>query len=148
MGNNMCPYTIATGGKYTYFTSIHNKFIENDNIEEGTLLNVTNGSLDPFNYHLEKCGVDCFRTLERNQIHTFYPHIEEDAEDVLVEQGEDLFETNSCNGTNEVIKIFNQKIVICYERDSDFAFRQCGHQCIFEQCYQNKGDIDILKCVF
>ena len=39
------------------------------------------------------------------------------------------------------------KSVLCLERDSIYAFRQCGHQCICEQCYQNKGDIDILKCV-
>ena len=126
------------------------KFIENDKIEEETLLNATNDSLDPFDYHLGKCGVDSYKTLERSQIHTFYPHIEEDEEDeddVLVEEDADMIETNYCNGTNEVPKIFIQKCVICYERDSDHAFRQCGHQCICEQCYQNKGLIDILKCV-
>ena len=63
------------------------------------------------------------------------------------EENEDLIETNYCNGNNEVVKIFNQKCVICLERDSSYAFRQCGHQCICEQSYQNKGDIDILKCV-
>ena len=46
-----------------------------------------------------------------------------------------------------MVKIFNQKCVICYERDSVYAFRLCGHQCLCEQCYENKGDIDILKCV-
>ena len=45
-----------------------------------------------------------------------------------------------------MVKIFNQKCVICLERDSDYAFRQCGRQCICEQCYQKEGDIDILKC--
>ena len=45
------------------------------------------------------------------------------------------------------LKIFSQKFVICLERNSIYAFRQCGHQCICEQCYQNKGDVDILKCV-
>ena len=48
IGNNMCPYTNAIGEKYTYFISIHHKFIEDDEIEEGTLLNATNNSLDPF----------------------------------------------------------------------------------------------------
>ena len=38
-------------------------------------------------------------------------------------------------------------IVICFEKDSVYAFRQYGHQCISEDCYQNKGDNDILKCV-
>ena len=134
----------------TYFIDNHYKFIENDKIEEGTLLNATNDNLDPFLYHLGKRGVDSFRKLERSQIHTFYPHDEEgeeDEDDRLVEEDEDLIETIYCNVNNEIVKIFNQKCVICYERDSVYAFRQCGHQCICEQCYQTKGDIDILKCV-
>ena len=46
-----------------------------------------------------------------------------------------------------MVKIFIQKCVICLERDSDYAFRQSGHQCVSEQCNQNKGDIDIMRCV-
>ena len=72
---------------------------------------------------------------------------EENEDDVLVEEDEDLIEKNYCNGTNERVKLFNQKCVIVYERDSVYAFRQSGHQCICGQCYQNNGDIDILKCV-
>ena len=143
----------CSGGKYTSFLSSHYKFIENDKIEEGTFLNATNNSVDPFDYHLEKCGVDSSETLEHIQIHTCWPGFgehEENEDDYLVEEdgeNEDLIETNYCNGNNEVVKIFSQKCVICLERDSIYAFRQCGHQCICEQCYQNKSDIDILKCV-
>ena len=36
IGNNMVPYAIAVGEKYTYFLSSHYKFIENDKNEEGT----------------------------------------------------------------------------------------------------------------
>ena len=153
MGNNMCPYAIIIGEKYTYFLDHHYKFIENDKIEEGSLLNTTNTSLDPFDYHLEKCGIDSFKKLERSLIHSFWPGHGEDIEDDdlveedIVEGNEDLIETQYFNGNNEVVKIFNQKCVICFERDSVYAFRQCGHQCICEQCYENKGDIDILKCV-
>ena len=155
MGNNMVPYTIIIGEKYTYFLYHRYKFIENDKIEEGTLLNATNDSSDPYEYHVEKCGVDSFRKLERSPIHTFCPGVGEDIEneddvwDVEDEVGEngDLIGTNYTNGKNELVKIFNQKCVICLERDSDYAFRQCGHQCICEQCYQNKVGIDILKCV-
>ena len=74
MGNNMCPYTVVTGEKYTNFISIHYKFFENGKLEEGTLLNATNDSLDPFVYHLGKCGVFSFKTLERSQIH-FLTHV-------------------------------------------------------------------------
>ena len=149
MGNNMIPYAIMIGERYTYFLYYRYKFIENDKIEEGTLLNATNTSLDPYDYHLENCGIDSFKKLERILIHSFWSGHGEDIEnkddDDLVE--EDVVETQYFNGNNEVVKIFNQKCVICYERDSVYAFRQCDHQCICEQCYQNKGDIDILKCV-
>ena len=148
MGNNMLPYTFAIGEKYRYFLNHRYKYIENDKIEGGTLLNATNNSLDPYVYHLVKCGKDSFKKLERSLIHTFWPDVEEDdlVEEDVVEKN-DLIEIQYHNGNNEVVKIFNQKCVICYERDSVYSFRQCGHQCICEQCYQNKGDIDILKCV-
>ena len=147
MGNNIIAYAIIIGEKYTYFIAHHYKFIENDKIEEGTLLNSTNGY--PYDYHLDKCGVDSFKKLERSLIHTFWPCVGEDISDEEDENEEDddLIETQYFNGNNEVVKIFNQKSVICLERDSDYAFRLCGHQCICEQCYQNKRDIDILKCV-
>ena len=151
MGNNTCPYAIIIGEKYTYFIAHLYKFMENDKIEGSTLLN----SPDPIYYHVEKCGKEVFKKLERSLIHTFWPGVGEDIEnedDFLdvedeIEEDEDLIETRYLNGNNEVVKVFNQKCVICLERDSDYAFRQCGHQCICEQCYQNKDDIDILKCV-
>ena len=52
MGNNMIPYAIIIGGKYKCFIYNRFKFIENDKIEEGTSLNIINGSLDPFDYHV------------------------------------------------------------------------------------------------
>ena len=155
MGNNMIPYAFAIREKYTYFIYQRYKFIKNEKIAKGTSLNATNGSLDSFDYHLEKCGVDSFKKLERSLIHTFWPGHGEDTEneddisDVEDEVGlnGDLIETQYLNGNNEVVKIFFQKCVVCYERDSVYVFRQCGHQCICEPCYQNKGDIDIIKCV-
>ena len=150
MGNNMIPHAIMIGKKHTYFLYHHYEFIENDKIEENTLLNATNDSFDPYDYHLEKCGIDSFKKLEGNLIHSFWPchgenmETESDDNDLVVE---DIVEAQCFNGNNEVVKIFRQKCVICYERESVYAFRQCGHQCICEQCYQSKGDIDILKCV-
>ena len=38
IGNNMIPYTFAVGEKYTYFLYFRYKFIQNDKIEEGSLL--------------------------------------------------------------------------------------------------------------
>ena len=34
----------------------------------------------PYDYHLNKCGVDSFKKLERSMIHTFWPSVEEDIE--------------------------------------------------------------------
>ena len=71
MGNNVIPYANMVGEKYTYFLYNRYKFIENDKIEEGTLLNATNNSLDPYDYHVEKCGVHSSEKLERRLVHTF-----------------------------------------------------------------------------
>ena len=151
MGNNMIPYTIGVGEKYTYFISERYKFIENDKIEEGTLLNTTNNNIDPYEYHLEKCGIDSFKKLlECNRLHSFWLNIEDDMEELVgddVEENDIVYEQEYTVGTNEVVRIYNQKCVICFERDSEYIFKQCGHQCICQDCYQNKGNIDILKCV-
>ena len=153
MGNNMIPYAFTIREKYTYFIYHRYKLFENDKIEEGTLLNGADCSLDPYDYHVEKCCVDSFKKLEHSLIHTCWPRDDDDEEDiegeddVLVEDGEVLVETQYLNGSIEVVKIFKEKCVICCERDSVYAFRQCGHQCICKQCYQNKGEMVILKCV-
>ena len=69
IGDNMIPYAIIIGEKFTNFTAHLNKVIESDKIEEGTLLNSTNGY--PYDYHLNKCCVNSFKKLERSLIHTF-----------------------------------------------------------------------------
>ena len=149
MGNNMVPYGIIEGEKFTYFLYDRYKFVENDKIKEGSLLNATNTSLYPYDYQVEKRGLDSFKKLEHSFIHTCWPchgediEIEDDVSDVEdeVDEEENLIEITYANGNNEVVKIFIQKCVICLERDSVYAFRQCGHQCICEHCYQNKGDV-------
>ena len=148
MGNNMIPFVIAVGQKYTYFLCNRYRFIESDKIEEGTLLNRTDFSLDPFDYHIQKCGGDSFKKIECSLIHSYWLNREEDDDDDNVIEQENLIETPEyLNGDNEVVKIFSEKCVICLEQDSIYAFRLCGHQCICQQCYENKGNIDILKCV-
>ena len=58
IGNNMVPYATIQGEKYTYFSYHRYKCTENAKIEERIFFNATNNSLDPFDYHLEKCGID------------------------------------------------------------------------------------------
>ena len=140
---------------YIYFLYNRYKFIGNNKNDGGILLTTIYGSLDPFEYHVENCVIDAFKKLENELLHTSCPrHRDGDGEvendlDVEdeVEENEDLIETNYTNGSNEVAKIFHQKSVICLERDSVYAFRQCVYQCVCEQWYQSKGDIDMLKCV-
>ena len=127
------------------------KFIENDKIEKGTLLNATNTSLAPYDYHVAKCGKYSFKKLEHSLVHTCWRGHGEDGYDIsdaenTITEDEDLIETQYLNGNIEVVKILNQKCVICLERYSSYAFGQCGYQCICQDCYENEGDIDILKC--
>ena len=112
IGNNIVPYAIVIGELYTYFLYNRYKFIENDKIEEGILLNATNNSLDPYVYHVEKCCFDAFKELEQTQINTCWPGFGEDIEDEddgLVEEdeeNEDLIETNFTNRNKEVVNFF------------------------------------------
>ena len=76
MGNNMTPYAIMIGEKYRYFILHRYKFIKNKKIEEGTLLNSTDESLDPYDYHLAKCGKEAFETIKGNRIHSYWPDME------------------------------------------------------------------------
>ena len=90
VGNNMIPYTFATGGKYTYFISTHYKFIENDRIEEGTLLNPWSDSLAPYDYHLSKKGLGCSKKLlECNRFHGNWLSTESGDMEEIVEDEED-----------------------------------------------------------
>ena len=146
MGNNLTPYVFAVGLRCTYFKSTHYKFIENDKIQEGMLLNSSNDSLDPYDYHLSKNGMDCFKKLlEVIRIHNSWPgndcafmeemiedeeDEEADEEEVVEEVDEvdvNMHELEYTNGSNEVEKIFDQKCVICLERASDYIFKQWGH---------------------
>ena len=68
-----------------------------------------------------------------------------------VEEDIDESELEDCkkkrDKSNELVKISNQICVICLERDSDYVFKQCGHPCKCEQCFQNKDNFDILRYV-
>ena len=82
MGNNMVPFTIILGEKFTYFLYNRCKVSENNKIEEGTSLNATNTCLDPYDYHVEKCGLDSLKKLEHSLIHTCWPGHGEDEDDI------------------------------------------------------------------
>ena len=86
--------------------------------------------------------------LECNRIQSSWPgmecgFMEEIVEDEEIDEDdaeEDVIldELEYTDGSNEVVKSFNQKCVICLERYSDYTFEECGHQYICEECYQKK----------
>ena len=90
------------------------------------LLNSSNDSLGPNHYHLGKNGLDCFKKLsECNRTHSSWPDLQfvymeenvEDEEDIEedVEEDVNIHELEYTNGSNEIVRIFNQKCVICLE---------------------------------
>ena len=85
MGNNMIPHAIMIGEKHTYLLYHHYKFIENDKILESTLLNASRSSLDAYDYHIGRCGIDSFKKLDHSLIHTLWPdhgeNIENESDD-------------------------------------------------------------------
>ena len=154
LGKNMIPHTFAIGEKNIYFISAHYKFLENHKIEERMLLNASNNCLDPHDYHFSKKRLDCFKNLlDCNRIHSCWLSLQSGDKEEIVENEEDveedvnIQELEYTDGSNEVVKFLNQKCVIRLERDSDYLFKQCGHQSICEECYQIKANLGKLKCV-
>ena len=88
MGNNMTPSAIVMEKKTPIFLSDHSIIKENGIFEEVTFLNSTNDSVDPYDYHVLKCGEGVLKTMERDQIHTFYPDEEAEAEGRYVRRSE------------------------------------------------------------
>ena len=99
--------------------------------------------MDAYNYHLSKNGLACFKKLlECNRIHSSWLSMESgDMEEIIQEDIEvdfNIHESGYTDGSNEVVKVFNQKCFICLERDSDYILKQGGHQCICEEGYEKK----------
>ena len=112
-------------------------------------------SYDPYRFLYDTCGGErkkfhSFIMIARQFTDDFYGNDEivnadqRSAHIVNINEEEnEIFENIFYNGTNELVKIFNQKCVICIENDSIYAFRQCGHLCLCENCYNS----EITKCI-
>ena len=132
MGNPMLPYAVAVGEKYTNFISDHQKYIENDKLEELTLLNTTENSSDPFDYHFFKNGENALTRLTREVVHTYYPDKDDDDEDiwrtqrvlnVLYAAIEAAHKLDYSNGNTEMVKILNQKCVKNLENHNAYDYK-------------------------
>ena len=84
------------------------------------LLNSSNDSLDPYDYHLSKNGMDCFeKLLECNRIHSSSLNMEcGDMEEIIeeyneedVEEHDNIHELEYADESNEVVKNFNQNVL-------------------------------------
>ena len=72
MGNNHTLYSIAVGDENIYFSNPHFIFIKKDKIVESELLNTNESSVDPFEYHISKCGKDSLEKLRKYKFHSNY----------------------------------------------------------------------------
>ena len=56
--------------------------MKNEKIGEGTLMNFTNDSVDPYDHHVVKCGGNEFTKMKREAFHSLYKDgNDEDGED-------------------------------------------------------------------
>ena len=142
MGNNMISYPIAIGENFLYD---HFHFIKNKKIDEGTLLSSTNGSFDPYDYHVSNCAKKSFMKIEKQKIQSYYAIDDNDDDDSSEENSGGENEEESCDGSNEIVRISNQKCVICLEQPSVYAFRESGHQCL---CQNSKNSLGLKQKTF
>ena len=68
IGNNLTPYSIATGGENINFLTALFNFIRRDKIDYDDLLSRNETSVDPYDYDLSNCGKDSFKKLRLYKI--------------------------------------------------------------------------------
>ena len=66
--------------RISYLTDSRKKNLK---IDEGTLINSTNKSVDPYDYHIANYDERAFKAMESNVIHCFQPNevVDEEEED-------------------------------------------------------------------
>ena len=72
MGNNLTPYSIGIRKENVYFLTPHFIFIERDKIDNDELLNTNKNSVDPYDYHVSRCGKLSFQRICKYKIHSNY----------------------------------------------------------------------------
>ena len=73
IGNNLCPYSVATGEENYYLLAPKFKFIKQDNIDYNTILNGI--------YVPDSDLKECFEELELCKIHSNYKYDNDDDDD-------------------------------------------------------------------
>ena len=72
MVNKLIPYSIAVGMENIYFLTPHFEFIRREKIDNDKLLNSNENSVDPYAYHISRCGKDSFKKLGTYKIRSNY----------------------------------------------------------------------------
>ena len=169
--NNQVPYAYCYGKRNIYYLSdlyvyIPYESIQNENIRKR--ISEMNESYEPYDFLYnsnigERIKIKSLTLIApRDENDNIERYFEIQVDDVNEYQDNDVNEyqneidevgmyirTNEIdenviyNGTNKMVKIFNQKCVICLENDSVYAFRNCGHMCLCENCFDSK----ITKCI-
>ena len=93
--------------------------------------------------------------MEYYLFHTYYPNQDEDEYiwrirknlDEGVNEQRISGKPDYIKRNNEVVKCLPQKCVIGFGRDSEHASEKCGHLFTCSSFFDNKDDVNILKCV-
>ena len=94
--------------------------------------------LNLYDYQELKCGENACTETSFEEIHYLYKDDDEviwRAQRIfeeLAEEDVDEIDLKYCGGSEEVVKIINQKCVVYFDFPSVFAFRHCDHQRICE----------------
>ena len=155
VGNNCVPYAVSYGEKNIYYMNDTCQFIPYDSIQDNDIrkkISNMDESYEPYEFLYdtnegERIKFHSFIMIARRYEDSYYERFLNDENNEIdqeeIDEEDVIFENKFYNGTNELVKIFNQKCVICIENDSIYAFRQCGHLCLCEVCYNS----EITKCV-
>ena len=95
-------------------------------IKQGGSLNSAEDIVDRYVYHELTCGENVFTGIKFEEIHVFFSKNEEEniwqAQKTLDKMIEANFQSEYSKGNNELVKVFNQECVICWENSSVYAF--------------------------
>ena len=68
LGNNMISFAITVAAKKISFLPNHYEVIKNEKIKAGFLLNSTNDSADPYEFHVLNFGENMFPKMELEEL--------------------------------------------------------------------------------
>ena len=122
------------------------KFLEHKENRRRKFIEQRRG-VDPYRYHDLKCVENALTKLQLEEIHSCYKDDDEfiwRVQTTLKEMAPaDEIHTENCNRTNEILKVFNPKFLLCCKNASVYAVCAGGNECICEircaSCFKTAG---------